>query len=127
MAQFIIPRIKEIVEAREQKIENYVQKAQTINKQALETLERYEKAIELAKKQADAQIAEEREILEKRLEQKKNQMDAALSKKMAENEQILAKDRAETIGAIDQISEQTAQIILQKLGFEKQKTAKKDS
>lgn len=127
MAQLIIPRIKEIVEAREQKIENYVQKASLINKQALETLERYQKAIDLAKKQADEEIATQTEILKKDFEQKKNEMDALLTQKMLENERLLAQDRLETIGAIDQISEQTANIILHKLGFEKQKTTKKDA
>ena len=127
MSLFIIPRIKEIIEARAQKIEDYVQKAQTINKQALETLQRYEEAIEKAKNVAQEKIAEQRTALDQQIEERKNEMQDILSKKILENEQILEKERIETFNAADEISQKTAAVILQKLGYENALTPKKDS
>ena len=117
MSLFIIPRIKEIVDAREQKIEDYVQKASLINKQALQTLERYQKAIENAKSEAEEKISAQKQELSQILEAKKSEIDAAITEKMDESKRVLDEDREQTLNAIDEISQKTADIILQKLGF----------
>ncbi|MBR6409661.1 MAG: hypothetical protein IKS23_05445 [Alphaproteobacteria bacterium] len=117
MSLFIIPRIKEIVDAREQKIEDYVQKASLINKQALQTLERYQKAVESAKAQAEEKISAQKQELSQILEAKKSEIDAAITEKMDESKRVLDEDREQTLNAIDEISQKTADIILQKLGF----------
>ena len=123
MSWFIIPRIRQIIEERERKIETYIQKAETINKQALETLERYEKSLARAKLQANEQISAEKAQTETDIEQKKAELDALLNSKISQNAEILKKERLEMLNAVDKISEKTATLILEKLGL----TVDKDS
>ena len=112
---FILPRIKEIIEIREKKIENDIQKAESINKQALQTFERYEKALNKAKTEADNKITDEKLKLENKLEQKKAEINRILEEKIAQNEKILKAERINTLNAVDEISFKTATLILQKL------------
>ena len=42
MSVFIIPKIKNVIDEREQKIAEYIEKAERINKQANDALKRYE-------------------------------------------------------------------------------------
>lgn len=117
MSWFILPRIKNVFEEREQKIENYIQKAQKINKQALLSLERYEKAIEKAKEEADRKIKEEKEKQEAEIEFKKAQVNQELTRKVDDIERRLKKERLETLDAVDEVSERAADFIIQKLGL----------
>lgn len=118
MSFFIIPKIKNIIDEREQKIAEYVGKAERINQEANEALKRYEKALFEAKTKTEAQITENRLAFEKMIAQKQDEADKLFSQKIASNEQILKQEREETLKVAEEISIQTAQVILKKLGFD---------
>ena len=117
MSWFVLPRIRNIFEEREQKIESYIQKAQKINKQALQSLDRYEKAIEKAKEEADRKIIEEKEKQEAEIEFKKAQVNQELTRKVEDIERMLKKERLETLEAVDEVSLRAADFIIEKLGL----------
>ena len=122
MSWFIIPRIAEVIDARRKKIDDYIQKAETINKKAMETLERYEKALQKANQDVASNIAHKKQEIAFEIEQKKNAFSRELASKIAENEYILAKDRKETLEAIDEVSVKSALAVLQKLNLKSNKT-----
>jgi len=117
MSLFIIPRIAEIIDERRQKIETNIQKAERLNKQAMLSLERYEQSIEQAKKDIDDRISAEKEQLEASFELKKAEVNQYLNQKIADNETIIKKEREETLKEVHRISEDIAELILQKLGI----------
>jgi len=124
MAWMIIPKIAEIVEERRTKIEDDVQKAERINHQAFEILQKYEKKIAEAKENAAFQIEQRKQQLEAETELKKATLKHALDEKIAQSSSVLARERAETIKAVDDVSAQIAELIIAKLDLPQ--TLKKD-
>ena len=115
LSWLIIPKIESVLEERRKKIDGYIQKAEKINKQALLSLEKYEKALSKAQKEADVQLAKTKEDLVRSVEEKKSEIEQYLNQKMADNEYMLAKDRLETLSVINDVSVSLASEILAKL------------
>ncbi|MBQ7303440.1 MAG: hypothetical protein IJW75_00785 [Alphaproteobacteria bacterium] len=123
MAWVIIPKIEEVMEQRRRKIDDFVQKAEKINKQALISLEKYEKALKKAKENAQTAIDENKKELEQVIATRHLEIEELLNKKIADTEFMLAKERRETFVAIDEVSVNVAEQILNKLGIENVDTA----
>lgn len=115
MAKLIVPRIAEMVELRKRKYDDYILKAEEINKKALSVLKHYEETLAVAKAKATEQIAKNENDLKIFITQKEEEIDSQLKHKIEENEAILAKEKAETLKKIDEISLETAYLIAQKL------------
>lgn len=124
MAWFIIPKIDDIIKQRRQKIDAFIQKAEKINAQALSSLDKYHKALDKAKNSAETAIAQNRQDLDKTIAEKKAEIEDALAKKIADSEYVLAKQKQETLDAIEHISQQLADNIIQKLNVEKSNSSK---
>lgn len=114
MAWFIIPKIEEVLEQRRRKIDDYVQKAEKINKQALLSLNKYEKALTKAKQEAELSLEQTKQALEKTVADRHAEIEELLNKKIADTEFMLAKEKKETLAAIDEVSVALAKQILEK-------------
>lgn len=119
MSWFIIPRIEDIMEQRRQKIDGFIQKAEKINKQALQSLDKYEKALKKAKEKANLRIKQNKTDLVKTISEKHAEIEDILNRKIADNEYMLEKQRQETLETVEQISELLADRILVKFGVKK--------
>lgn len=126
MSVFIVPRIASIIDERHQKINSDIQKAEKINQKAANILKRYETAIENAKNEIDKKISQEKEQIEAAAELKKAEIGQYLNRQILANETLLKKERAQTLKAVDEISYQTAELILQKLGIQTKKLKNHD-
>ena len=115
MSLFIVPKIENILEQRRLKIDDYVQKAEELNKEALQSLEKYEKAIAKARESADEMLSKNKDALKKNAAEKRLEMDQKLSQKIAENEKSIEMKRQEIMSHIDALSLNLAQEILKKL------------
>lgn len=118
MSWFIIPRIEEIIEQRRQKIDSYIQKAEKINKLALQSLEKYEKSLQKAKQEAEERIAQNKAELSQSIAEKHAEIEDILNRKIADNEYMLAKERIDTLSAINDISLSLASEIISRLDIE---------
>lgn len=121
MSWFIVPKIEDIIKQRRQKIDGYIQKAESINQQALQSLEKYQKALNKAKKDSETAIAKNKAELDETIKAKKEEIDKLLSEKIAESEYTLAKERLETMAVINDISAKLADDILVKFGLDGKK------
>lgn len=126
MSFFIVPRIASIIDERRQKIDSDIQKAEKINQKAAAVLKRYETALENAKNEIDRKIALQKEQIEAAAELKKAEIGQYLNRQIIANEALLKKERAETLKAVDKISRQTSELILQKLGIQQESLKKHD-
>ena len=83
MAWVIIPKIEEVMEQRRRKIDDFVQKAEKINKQALQSLNKYEKALQKAKNEADILLEQNKIALQESVSKKHTELEDMLNKKIA--------------------------------------------
>lgn len=114
---FITPKIADIIEQRKRKINEYVQKADKLNNQAKQALNKYSETLALAEKNAESVIEKENADLKSYLRETENKISAQLNKKIADNEFNLAKEKNDTLQQIENIAEDLAFEIVQKLGF----------
>lgn len=122
MAQFIIPKIEEIIEQRQNKIDSYLEKADQVRKQAENSLKHYDQVLNEAKNQSLVLEKNQKQEMDLFVEQQKNDLQKEIEQELAETEYILAKERLDTINAIDKISLKTALLVLKKIGLEEDLT-----
>ena len=123
---FIVPKIEDILKQRRQKIDDFVRKAEKINKQALSSLDKYQKALNKAKQNAELAVIENKQELDKTIAQKKAEIEDVLSRKIADSEYVMAKQKQETLDAIEHIAQNLAESLISKLNISDTKSIKKN-
>lgn len=115
MAKCIIPKIAQTVEARKRKYEDFIKKAEKINKKALTSIQHYEETIAAAKKKASERIEQTKKTLKEFIADKEDKLSQQLKQKITQNEEILHQERAETSEKLEELSQIAAVEILKKL------------
>lgn len=114
---FITPKIADVLEQRKRKIDDYIRKAEKLNQQAKASLEKYEQTLNEAKAKAAADIAANQKESAAFLAEEERLLNERLSKQIADSEFKLAKEKKETMQQIQNLSQNLAFDIVQKLGF----------
>ena len=114
---FITPKIADVLEQRKRKIDDYIRKAEKLNQQAKASLEKYEQTLNEAKAKAAADIAASQKESAAFLAEEERLLNERLNKQIADSEFKLAKEKKETMQQIQNISQNLAFDIVQKLGF----------
>ncbi len=117
MDKVIIPRISETIEARKRKYNDFILKAEEINKKALSTLNKYEETLAAAKADAARQISENEAELKAFIAGQEAEMTKRLKQKVAENEEKLFHEKEETLKKIEELSQTAAITVLRQLGI----------
>lgn len=117
LANFITPKIADIQEQRKRKIDDFIQKADKLNKQAQKSLDKYNKALNEAKNVAENQIEAGKSELKNYLDEAERKSAIKLGKKIADSELLVAKEKKETMQQIEIIAQDLSFDIVQKLGF----------
>ncbi|MCM1324562.1 MAG: hypothetical protein NC218_10600 [Acetobacter sp.] len=115
MDKIIIPQISTTIDARKRKYDEFILKAEDINKKALQTLNRYEETLAAAKANAAQQISKNEAELKTLIIEEEEKTNQHLKQKVAENEEKLLQERSETIKKIEELSQTAAIEILQQL------------
>ncbi len=115
MDYVLIPKISETIEARKRKYDDFIMKAEEINKKALATLERYETTLAAAKLKASEQIKSNEDALKIMIEEREDEINQQLKTKIAEHEEKLIADKAATLSKIEELSEIAAATIIKQL------------
>lgn len=116
---FVMPKIANVIEQRKRKIDDYIQKAEKLNTQAKDSLSKYNASLAAATQTADRELETGRQEIKAKLQQTETSMTAELNRKIADNELKIAKEKSETLQQIENIAQDLAYEILQKLGFAK--------
>lgn len=114
---FITPKIADVLEQRKRKIDDYIRKAEKLNQQAKASLEKYEQTLNEAKAKAAADIAANQKESAAFLAEESRLLNERLNKQIADSEFKLAKEKKETMQQIQNLSQNLAFDIVQKLGF----------
>ena len=124
LSNLVTPKLADVIEQRKRKINDYVQKAEQLNRQAQNSLLKYQQTLAEAQAQAQKQLEMGRAELKAELDTKAAKMTKEINQKIADSELILATEKQETLQQIESISQDLAYHIVQKLGFSK--ISKKD-
>lgn len=117
MDRVIIPRISETIEARKRKYNEFILKAEEINKKALSALNKYEETLAAAKANAALQISQNEAELKIFVEKEEADINKRLKQKVAENEEKLFHEKEETLKKIEELSQTAAYAVLQQLNI----------
>lgn len=112
MDRFIIPRISETIEARKRRYNEFILKAEEINKKAQASLKHYEDALAAAKVNAFEQNRKNEEELKAFIKKEEEEINTRLKLKIAENEELLFQEKAETMEKIEELSKTVAFAVL---------------
>ena len=118
MDRFIIPGIAETIDARKRKYDDYLLKAERVNKKALASLRRYEETLAAAKAEAASQIKKNEDELKNMIAEREEDINRQLKEKIVESEAQLLKDKEAAMSKIEEISQAAAYAVIQKLGLE---------
>lgn len=117
MSKFIIPKIADVLEQRQRKIDGYLTKAHQIKIQAEETLKKYQDALSEANQHATQALSKTQIELNSMIEKKQNELNAQLQKMLQEGEIEIAKSQKEAINKVKAVSEDLALDIVKKIGL----------
>ena len=118
MANFIVPKIVDILNQRQHKIDDYLAAAEQFKQSAEEALEKYEKALKKANEQADENLRAAEEKLKRRIEEKEKQQAKILADLTEKSQQAIEVQRRQTMEQIEKISAELAMVIAQKIGID---------
>lgn len=114
MSLFIVPKIEDILEQRRLKIDDYVQKAEELQKEALQSLEKYEKQIAKAREDATKKLIKSKELLHKNVVEKRAEIGEEIALKIAENQKNIELKQKEILAHVDRLSLRLCAEILKK-------------
>lgn len=117
MSKFIVPRIADILEQRQRKIDGYLSKAHTVKIHAEEALKRYQDALAEATANADKALAETHEELNRYMQQKQDELAQKLNKKIKAGEAEINKSKDDALAKVKDMSEDLALDIVKKIGL----------
>ena len=86
MSKFIIPKIADIMEQRQRKIDGYLNKAADLKEQAEAALRKYQNALAAATEKADKSLADTKDEMNRLISDKQSELEARLQKKIKEGE-----------------------------------------
>jgi F-type H+-transporting ATPase subunit b len=112
-----MPKLTDVIEQRKRKIDDYVQKADALSAAAKASLNKYNETLASAKANAEQKLNNGKVELKNQLSEKEQKMTEELNKKIADNEFLLASEKKDTMLQIENIAQDLAYNILQKLGF----------
>jgi F-type H+-transporting ATPase subunit b len=115
MWKVAVPRISEVLEARQQRIEDNLDKAAAFKKDAEAAIEAYEKAIAKARAEALGLITETAHSIQAEAAKQETALAETLQAKIAESEAVIAKARETAITGIRDMAQDVAIAATKKL------------
>lgn len=117
MSKFIIPRIADIMDQRQRKIDGYLNKAADFKLQAEASLKKYQEALNQATADANSSLAQTKEELNELIKSKQCELDAKLQKKIKDGEKDINRSKEEALKQVQSIAEELAGDVIKKIGL----------
>lgn len=117
MSKFIIPKIADIMEQRQRKIDSYLNKAADLKQQAESALQKYQDALAQATENANKSLADTKDEMNKLINDKQSELEGRLQKKIKEGETEINVSKEQALKQIKAISEELALDVVKKIGI----------
>ena len=117
MSKFIIPKIADIMEQRQRKIDGYLNKAADLKEQAEAALRKYQNALAASTEKTDKSPADTKDEMNRLISDKQSELEARLQKKIKEGEKEINAGKEEALKQIKAVSEDLALDVIKKIGI----------
>jgi F-type H+-transporting ATPase subunit b len=115
MARVALPRVREVLEDREFRINDSLRKAEALRHDAEEAVAAYEKRMADARTKAQDLLAGVRETAAAEAAERHNALSVRLAKDLAEAEQRIARARDEAMAGIRDVASDVAETVVERL------------
>lgn len=115
MTKIALPRVKEVLEEREFRINDNLRKAEALKKDAEEAMAAYEKLMADARAKAHEQVSAVREQAQRDAQERHAELGERLSAEIAAAEARIAKAREEAVAGIRDMALETAALAVERL------------
>ncbi len=115
VSKFLAPQMTRIFEARQHKIDAYINKAQSFKNEAEESLKEYESALKKAKDKVDNQILTQQKDLEKLIDDKNQEVSLKINQEIQKTQDFVLKAKKQALDKIDEIASDLSKEIIKKL------------
>ena len=119
ISKYYLPRIKDNLDNRENKIKEDIENANSFKEQSEKKLKEYELVLENAKKEVSKIHLESKNILDKDIKTKKETMDKEIEKEISKAQKEITELKKNSISSIQNISENIASNIIEKISGDK--------
>lgn len=123
LSRTVLPRITTILENRQNKITQDLERAEKLGLEAEAAREHYEKALVESRTKAQALIAESAALMEKTSTARHNELTAKLDKQLAKAESDILSAKEDAMAKLTPIAKELTQEIVEKLTGQKLKAA----
>lgn len=117
MSKFIIPKIADIMEQRQRKIDSYLDKAADLKQQAETALQKYQDALAQATENANQSLANTKDEMNKLINDKQSELENRLQKKIKDGEAEINANKEQALKQIKMMSEELALEVVKKIGI----------
>ena len=119
ISKYYLPRIKDNLDNRENKIKEDIENANSFKEQSEKKLKEYELVLENAKKEVSKIHLESKNILDKDIKTKKETMEKEIEKEISKAQKEITELKKNSISSIQNISENIASNIIEKISGDK--------
>ena len=121
LSNLFIPKIKNNIDSRENKIKDDLDEAQKLKNLAEQKLKEYEQSIESAKKEVQKIIFESKNELNSQIQSKKKEFDIEIEKEIKAAEKEIKNLKKDSLNNISIISEEMASKVIEQISGEPMK------
>ena len=118
LSNLFIPKIKNNIDSRENKIKDDLDEAQKLKNLAEQKLKEYEQSIESAKKEVQKIIFESKNELNSQIQSKKKEFDIEIEKEIKAAEKEIKNLKKDSLNNISIISEEMASKVIEQISGE---------
>ena len=104
MAKVALPKVSEVLDERQKRIDDNLDKAQQLKAEAEAAVKEYERALDEARNNAKARIQETRDRLAEESHKRHEELAARLEKEIAEGEDRIARAKAEALAGVRDVA-----------------------
>lgn len=119
MARRALPRIREVLQERQERISGDIEKAELIKKEAEAAKLDYTSVLVNSRAKAKQVISEVESQIKRETAERHSKLDETLARQMAEAEALVTKTREETLQKLIPVSAELTQYVLEKLAAKK--------
>ena len=123
MSNFIVPKIAEIRQQRDNKVDGYLRKAEELQQKTESAIQRYEEALKRASQQASTALLETQDELDQIISKKQDELDKKLQKQVKNGEMEISLEKEAALKEIKSVSAEITMEILRKLNIDNIKSA----
>ncbi len=116
MARYALPRVSEVLRARQQRISNDLEEAERLKRETEAVIQAYEKALAEARVKAQAMAAETRATANAEAAERKERLDRQLAQEAEQAENAIAEARGTAMQQVRSVVQDAVADIVSKIG-----------